>query len=89
MNEIEFNKRPLWKIVERLNFNRDVAAWEEHLIKANVDYYEAKEFIDRNKGRVLFAYIPHYSGGGMEAIMWNKKYKDSVKLERKYAKLID
>ena len=89
MSEIEFNKRPLWKIVERLNFNRDVAAWEEYLLKADVSFNEAKEFINRNKGRVLFAYIPHYSGDGMEAIICNEKYKDSVKLERKYAKLID
>ena len=89
MTETEHNNRPLWKIVERLNFNKEVAAWEEHLIKEGVSFNEAQDFINRNKGRVLFAYIPHYSGGGMEAIIFNNKYANSVKMERKYAKLID
>lgn len=85
---MEANKKPIWKLVERKNFHKDVAAWEEHLLKDGITSDEAESFIDANNDRILFAYIPHYSGGGMEAIIYNQKYVDSVRLERKTARLI-
>lgn len=89
MTEEEFNKRPLWKLVERLNFDKELAAWEEHLLKDGVSFNEAKKFIDSNKERVLFAYLPHYSGGGMVGIIYNENYLDSEKMVKKYTKMID
>jgi len=89
MTQDEFNKRPLWVIVERKNFNKDLAAWEEHRIKDNVSLNEAKDFIDRNSDRILYAYIPHFSGGGMEAIYQNAKCVESEKVMRRHTKLID
>jgi len=85
---MDIKKRKIWCIVERKNFSKDSASWEEHLIKANVDHYEAEQYINstKNKKRVLFAYARHPISGTMD-MMWNLRYVDSEKTVKKYAKL--
>lgn len=78
----------IWNIVERINFHKDKAAWEEYLIEENVSGSYADNFIKNNPERILFAYIPSELTV-MEGIIWNKKYVDSVNKENHYGKLLD
>lgn len=77
----------IWRIIERLNFNKDKAAWDEHRIITGLTFNEAHKFVTTNKNRILYAYLPSF--GGMAGIIYNPKYIRSLNIEKRFVKQID